>query len=610
MTRDQLRAKANELPLLPGVYLMMDKTGQVIYVGKAKKLKNRVSQYFQDTASHNEKTKMMVAHVDRFDTIIVRSEFEALVLENSLIKRHMPRYNILLKDDKGYPLVRLSRGRYPKFTLVNRPANDGAKYFGPFGGRYETRQAVDAVCQALRLPTCRRQFPRDIGAERPCLNFHMGRCDGFCRPEMPEAEYDRRMEQAAQLLEGRSKQLLRDMTAEMEAEAEALRFEQAAQLRDRIQAISALSKKQTVIAGLCADTDVWGVFRGAGKSGYAVLHMENGDLVGRETELLTAPMEESAAELLAAVTAQYYLPRAILPHEILLCVDTGDCEELSEALTQRAGHKVWVHVPQRGEKSTLADMAVRNAQEEVRRATTAEEKTAYTLEALQKMLNLPQPPRRMESFDISNTGASDIVASMVVYQGAKPLKSAYRRFQIKELTGGHPDDYGSMREVLRRRLQRAADGDEKFLPLPDVFLIDGGVIHADAVREVAEQFGCTVPIFGMVKDDRHRTRALVTPEGREIGIVNDQAVFSLVGQIQEETHRFAITYHHQHHTKSAMRSALDGVPGLGPKRQAELRKHFGTVKAIREADETALAAVLPQNVAHTLWIRLHEKEST
>ena len=610
MTKDELREKANDLPLQPGVYLMMDKTGKVIYVGKAKKLKNRVSQYFQDSAAHSVKTRQMVSQVDHFDTIFVTSEFEALVLENSLIKRHMPRYNILLKDDKGYPLVRLSRGRYPKFTLVNRPANDGAKYFGPFGGRYETRQAVDAVCQALRLPTCRRQFPRDIGAERPCLNFHMGRCDGFCRPEMPEAEYDRRMEQAAQLLEGRSKQLLRDMTTEMEAEAEALRFEQAAQLRDRIQAISALSKKQTVIAGLCADTDVWGVFRGAGKSGYAVLHMENGDLVGRETELLTAPMEESAVELLAAVTAQYYLPRAILPHEILLCVDTGDCEELSEALTQRAGHKVWVHVPQRGEKSTLADMAVRNAQEEVRRATTAEEKTAYTLEALQKMLNLPQPPRRMESFDISNTGASDIVASMVVYQGAKPLKSAYRRFQIKELTGGHPDDYGSMREVLRRRLQRAADEDEKFLPLPDVFLIDGGVTHADAVREVAEQFDCTVPIFGMVKDDRHRTRALVTPEGREIGIVNDQAVFSLIGQIQEETHRFAITYHHQHHTKSAMRSALDGVPGLGPKRQAELRKHFGTVKAIREADETALAAVLPQNVAHTLWIRLHEKEST
>ena len=605
MTKDELREKANDLPLQPGVYLMMDKTGKVIYVGKAKKLKNRVSQYFQDSAAHSVKTRQMVSQVDHFDTIFVTSEFEALVLENSLIKRHMPRYNILLKDDKGYPLVRLSRGRYPKFTLVNRPANDGAKYFGPFGGRYETRQAVDAVCQALRLPTCRRQFPRDIGAERPCLNFHMGRCDGFCRPEMPEAEYDRRREQAAQLLEGRSKQLLRDMTAEMEAEAEALRFEQAAQLRDRIQAISALSKKQTVIAGLCADTDVWGVFRGAGKSGYAVLHMENGDLVGRETELLTAPMEESAAELLAAVTAQYYLPRAILPHEILLCVDTGDCEELSEALTQRAGHKVWVHVPQRGEKSTLADMAVRNAQEEVRRATTAEEKTAYTLEALQKMLNLPQPPRRMESFDISNTGASDIVASMVVYQGAKPLKSAYRRFQIKELTGGHPDDYGSMREVLRRRLQRAADGDEKFLPLPDVFLIDGGVTHADAVREVAEQFGCTVPIFGMVKDDRHRTRALVTPEGREIGIVNDQAVFSLIGQIQEETHRSAVGYHHKRHTKTGLGSALEKIPGIGPARRKQLLKSFGSVKAIRAASLPALMEVVPSAAARAVWQYFH-----
>lgn len=606
MTKDELREKANDLPLQPGVYLMMDRTGKVIYVGKAKKLKNRVSQYFQDSASHTLKTRQMVSQVDHFDTIFVSSEFEALVLENSLIKRHMPRYNILLKDDKGYPFVRLGRGRYPKFTMVNRPANDGAKYFGPFGGRFETRQAIDAVCQALRLPTCRRQFPRDIGAERPCLNFHMGRCDGFCRPEMPEADYDRRIEQACQLLEGRSKQLIRDMTADMETEAEALRFEQAAQLRDRIQAISALSKKQTVIAGLCADTDVWGVFRGAGKSGYAVLHMEGGNLAGRETELLNAPMEETAAELLAAVTAQYYLPRAILPHEILLCVDTGDCEELSEALTQRAGHRVWVHVPQRGEKSTLADMAIRNAQEEVQRATTAEEKTAYTLELLQKMLNLPQPPKRMESFDISNTGSSDIVASMVVFQGGRPLKSAYRRFQIKELTEGHPDDYASMREVLRRRLQRAADGDEKFLPLPDVFLIDGGITHANTALEVAQSFGCTIPIFGMVKDDRHRTRALVTPEGREIGIVNQQAVFSLIGQIQEETHRFAITYHHQRHTKSTMRSALDGIPGLGTKRQAELKRRLGTIRAIREADEETLAAILPKNTAHAVWLHFHE----
>ena len=608
MTREELKEKANDLPLAPGVYLMMDRTGKVIYVGKAKKLKNRVSQYFQDSAAHTAKTRQMVAQIDHFDTIFVTSEFEALVLENSLIKRHSPKYNILLKDDKGYPFVRLSRGPYPRFTMVNRYADDGARYFGPFGGRYETRQALDAVCAALRLPTCSRKFPRDIGAERPCLNFHMGRCDGFCRREMPAEEYDRRIQQACQLLEGKSKQLLRDMTAEMEAEAEALRFEQAAALRDRINAIGALSKKQTVIAGLCADTDIWGIYRGSGKGCYAVLHMENGDLTGREAEVFDAPMEETEAEMLAALTAQYYLPRAILPHEILLPFETeGYCEDLTEALTKRAGRRVWVHVPQRGEKAELGAMAQRNAAEEAERATTAEERVAYTLRTLGKLLDLPAPPGRMESFDISNTGKSDIVASMVVYSGTRPLKSAYRRFRIQGLEG-HPDDYASMQEVLRRRLQRAADGDEKFLPLPDVFLIDGGETHARAALAVAEEFGVQVPIFGMVKDDRHRTRALVTPEGREIGIVTNQAVFSLIGQIQEETHRFAITYHHESHSKSATRSALEGIPGVGPKRQAELRRRFGTMRAIREADVESLAAVIPRPAAEAVWRRFHSEK--
>ena len=604
MTKEELRQKANDLPLVPGVYLMMDKTGKVIYVGKAKKLKNRVSQYFQESASHTAKTRQMVSQVDHFDTIFVTSEFEALVLENSLIKRHSPRYNILLKDDKGYPFVRLSREPYPRFTLANRYANDSARYFGPFGGRYETRQALDAVFAALRLPTCSRRFPRDIGAERPCLNFHMGRCDGFCRPEMTAEEYNRRIDQACQLLEGKSRQLLRDMTAEMEAEAEALHFEQAAAIRDRINAIGALSKKQTVIAGLCADTDIWGLYRGAGKCCYAVLHMENGNLTGRETELFTAPIEEEEAEMLSALTAQYYLPRAVLPHEILLPVDTGECENLSEVLTRRAGHKVWVHVPQRGEKADLRDMAQRNAAEEAERATTAEERVAHTLTLLAGLLGLGEPPRRMESFDISNTGKSDIVASMVVYSGVRPLRSAYRRFRIKELQG-HPDDYASMQEVLRRRLQRAADGDEKFLPLPDVFLIDGGQTHAAAAQEVADQFGVTVPVFGMVKDDRHRTRALVTPQGREIGLTANPAVFSLIGQIQEETHRFAITYHHESHTRSTLRSALDDIPGVGPKRKEALRRALGSVKAIREADVETLAAIVPRPTAEAVYRHFH-----
>ena len=338
--------------------------------------------------------------------------------------------------------------------------------------------------------------------------------------------------------------------------------------------------------------------------------MEEGNLAGRETELFSSPMEESQEDMLSALTAQYYLPRAILPHEILLPFESeGYCESLSQALTKRAGHKVWVHVPQRGEKEELRRLAQRNAAEEAERATTAEERVAHTLELLSRMLDLPAPPKRLESYDISNTGGSDIVASMVVYSGTRPLKSAYRRFRIKELEGT-PDDYASMREVLRRRLQRAADGDGKFLPLPDVFLIDGGVTHAQTALGVTEEFGVRIPIFGMVKDDRHRTRALVTPDGREIGIVTQQAVFSLIGQIQEETHRFAITFHHESHSKSATRSALDGIPGLGPKRREALRKHFGTIRAIREADADALAAVVPRTAAEAVWRHFHAPEKS
>ena len=344
MTKDELRAKANELPLLPGVYLMMDKTGQVIYVGKAIKLKNRVSQYFQDTASHNDKTRRMVSQVDRFDTIIVRTEFEALILENSLIKRHMPRYNILLKDDKGYPFVRLDeKADYPRFTLVTRPAEDGARYFGPFGGRSETRQAIDAVCAALRLPTCSRRFPRDIGKERPCLNHHIGRCDGFCRPDGPDAaEYRRRIAQAVRLFEGRLRQVTAELTAQMTAAAEALDFEQAAALRDRIRALSVLSKNQKVIAGICADTDVWGVHTGPARAGCAVLHIENGDLLGRRVEVL--PAAEDDAALLGAVVSQYYLDRELLPREILLPLPVEDMDTLSALLDEALRDRVHLYV--------------------------------------------------------------------------------------------------------------------------------------------------------------------------------------------------------------------------------------------------------------------------
>ncbi|MBQ3532875.1 MAG: excinuclease ABC subunit UvrC [Oscillospiraceae bacterium] len=610
MTRDELRQKANDLPLAPGVYLMMDKTGQVIYVGKAKKLKNRVTQYFQSGEGHNAKTRAMVSQVDRFDTIFVSSEFEALVLENSLIKRHQPRYNILLKDDKGYPFIRLEQGvLYPRFSLVSKMADDGARYFGPFGGRHDTHMAIDAVCAALSLPTCRRRFPRDIGKERPCLNYHIGKCDGFCLSDGPgQEEYRTRIDQAARVFSGKYKQLSAELQAEMERLAEDLAFEKAASLRDRIRALAVLGKQQQVIAGVCADTDVWGVYPGQVRCGCAVLHIQNGDLLGREVQVFSSAAEESESAILSSVLSQYYLDRGVFPAEILLPCALEDQDVFAQLLSEKAGHKVTVRLPQRGEKADLLKMAARNAAEEVERITTESERTYKTLEQLGALAGLTEAPHRLEAYDISNTGSADMVASMVVFHDGKPLKRDYRRFQIKTLE--HPDDYAAMQEVLTRRFRRYLEGDEKFDQTPDLLLIDGGQLHARAAQEALSSLGLSLPILGMVKDDRHRTRALMTAEGQELGIQQSPHLFSLIGRIQEEVHRFAITYHHEKHKRSSFASRLDGIPGVGEARKKALMKHFKTIKAIAAASVEELSAVIPQAAAGAVYHHFHKENDT
>ncbi len=608
MTKDELLEKANSLPLAPGVYLMHDKDDTVIYVGKAKKLKNRVSQYFQAGRGHDLKTQTMVSHVFTFETILVGSEFEALVLENALIKQYMPRYNILLKDDKGYPFVRLSREAYPRFSIVGRVADDGARYFGPFGGRLETRSALDAIANALRLPTCNKKFPRDIGKERPCLNHHMGRCDGFCRPEMTAEEYNRRMDLAVRLLEGKVRLVTAQLEEEMTCAAEELRFEEAAALRDQIQAIGVLTKRQKVIAGICADTDVWGLYLEA-KCCYAVLHYDQGQLTGKEAELFSASALDDPGEILSALLPQYYGGRGVIPREICVPAELEDREALERLLAEKSGHRVDLRVPQRGDRARVLELAQANAREEAERQTSQAERADRTLELLGKLMGLAGPPRRMESYDISNTGSDDIVASMVVFDGSRPARDSYRRFRIKEVTG-HPDDYKSMEEVLTRRLTHYMERDKKFMPLPDVLLIDGGQEHARVARRVTERFGLAIPIFGMVKDDRHRTRALVTPEGREIGIQGYQAVFALIGRIQEETHRFAITYNRQSHGRSVRGSTLDQIPGVGEVRRTALLKHFKSLRAIREASMEELLAVVPKNAAQAVYDWAHPAEET
>jgi excinuclease ABC subunit C len=599
---DTLAEKANNLPLLPGVYIMLDDRGEVIYVGKAKKLKNRVSSYFR--GEHLPKVAAMVEKVADFNVIVANSEFEALVLENSLIKRHQPHYNILLKDDKGYPFIRLDLSReYPVFSVTNRSEKDGARYFGPYGGRGMTQEIIDTICKALLLPTCTRQFPRDIGKGRPCLNYHMGSCAGWCLSDTPKADYDEAIRQAQLILDGRTDELTESLTEKMDEAAENLRFELAASLRDRIRAVQGLQNRQRVISTAFADTDAVGFCRGA-KSCFVVLHFIDGDLAGKDFEMISEPLEDDA-EAVSDLVRQYYASRGSWPRTVMLPLDTGDTEELERWLTETAGRRVSVEVPKRGDRAKLTETAAINAREEILRLTTLSQRRSKSLERLQKALNLPEFPERIEAFDVSNLGDTGIVAAMTVHVDGKPLKRDYRKFRIKDME--QRDDYASMRQAVGRRFQRYLDGDGKFSPLPQLLLIDGGETHAAAVREVLEEMGLDVPVWGMVKDDRHRTRALVSPDGLETGISGDQGVFSLIGNIQEETHRFAIEYQRSLRNES-FTSGLDKINGVGEKRRDELLKHFGSIKAIKSASLDELCRAVPKNTAAAVYEYYHQSE--
>ncbi|MGN0999107.1 MAG: excinuclease ABC subunit UvrC [Faecousia sp.] len=603
MTHEELKEKALSLPYAPGVYLMRDKTDQVIYVGKAKKLKNRVSQYFQDTASHTPKTRLMVSKIDHFDVIVAASEFEALVLECSLIKRYLPKYNILLKDDKGYPYIRLNRKDvYPKLTLVSKIAADGAEYFGPYGSRSTTNDVIEAIRVTLKLPGCSKEFPRDIGKDRPCLNYHMNNCAGWCQEGKSCAEYREAVEQARQLLLGNYKAVAEQIRGQMLQHAENMEFELAAGLRDRLNAVEALGQKQLVTAGALADTDVVGYGQTEGKACFAVLHFSGGNLLDKDYEVFSVPDDPEAA--VSSLMKQYYLCRGVAPKRVLLPFPIDDSELFAVLLEQQSGRKPHLHVPQRGGNMRLVELANKNAFEEAQRVTGKEERISGLLTMLGKMLAI-DPPKRIESYDISNISGTDIVASMVVFENGKPKKSAYKKFKIEGME--NQDDYGSMRQVLFRRLQHLKAGDKGFEETPDLLLIDGGVAHAGVALEVLRELELKIPVFGMVKDDRHRTRALVTPEGMEIAIDGQQAVFALIGSIQEETHRFAITYHRSLRSKRLRYSELDSIPGIGPKRKQELLKTMKSISAISQATLPELERLLPKDAAAAVYHHFHSE---
>ena len=462
---------------------------------------------------------------------------------------------------------------------------------------------MEAIRLTLKLPGCSRQFPRDIGKDRPCLNYHMNQCAGWCQESKTCTQYRERMLQARQLLQGNYKSVAEDIRQQMLSAAENLEFELAASLRDRLQSVENLGQKQLVTAGTLADTDVVGYGETEAKACFAVLHFSGGNLLDKEYEVFPRP--DDKVEAVSSLLKQFYLSRGLAPKRVLLPFELEDAELFSQLLEQRYGRRPKLHVPQRGDNVRLVELACKNAFEEAERVTGKEERVSATLELLGKMLAM-EPPGRIESFDISNISGTDIVASMVVFQDGRPAKSQYKRFKVEGLSD--QDDYASMHQVVKRRFAHYKAEDKGFEDAPDLLLIDGGVTHARTAVTALEELGLRFPVFGMVKDDRHRTRALVTPEGQEIRIDNNQSIFALIGNIQEETHRFAITYHRQLRSKRLRYSELDGIPGIGPKRKQELLRQFKSLTAIGQATLPELERILPKDAAAAVYHHFREKE--
>lgn len=605
----ELRKKAMQLPLTPGVYLMKNSSSEIIYVGKAKALKNRVSQYFGSEHNHTVKVRKMVENVDDFDVILTDSEFEALVLECSLIKQHSPKYNILLKDDKGYSYIKVTPGKWRNIYAVLQREDDGAKYIGPYMSSFAARNTVDEAKKIFRLPQCNKVFPRDFGKNRPCLNFFIGQCSGVCSGKVPFSQYNEAVEDALAFIKEGGTAALADLQKRMEDAAENLEFEKAARLRDRIAAIKRLGGKQKVMSADVREQDVFALVTGAASSGKAclsVLRFADGRLYDSENFITDVP--EDTAETLAELIRSFYMIRDFVPRRVSVDGEVADSVLLERWLSEKKGKKVIISHSTAGEQKKLFEMCRSNAAQYLTPLTgTAGRKTA-ALDELAGMLGLPAAPEFIESYDISHTAGSDNVAGMIVFRNGEPYRRGYRRFMIKGFTG--QDDYASMAEVLDRRFTRyeeEKESGEGFGRLPDLILLDGGKGQVSAVEPILKKHGLeNIPLFGMVKDGSHRTRA-IAKSGGEIAFTSKRRAFTLVAEIQEEVHRFAVTYHRQKHKASALSSTLTDIPGVGSSRAKSLLRHFKTVTAIKNAsvDELKNVSGISDSMAQTIYDALH-----
>lgn len=600
---DYLREKSNKLPLHPGVYQMKDKNGNIIYIGKAKLLKNRVTSYFHAVEAHNAKTYKLVSNIYDFDFIVTETELDALVLEASLIKLHSPKYNILLKDDKGFNYIRISGGDYPRISHSFRKDDPNSSYIGPFTSGYTVKQTIEECNRIFKLPTCEKVFPRDFFKERPCLNCHIGRCMGVCQGKVSKEEYAAIISQALNYLKNGSKESVERLTKEMEAAAENLEFERAAQLRDRIAAIKRAAKAQSIESGRSISCDVFAVSQNMKLTSVAVVKYRSGKLIDKENYFIGDEYNEQLMR--GEFLLQYYSNGREIPGEIYLDGDTEDNALLEEYFRKTAGHKVSINVPKRGEGLVLTTLAKSNADEylSLRVGRTSREITA--LQDLAKLLGLPKTPTLIESYDISNLGEQTRVAGMITYKNGRPYKAGYRRFNIKDVVG--IDDYGCMQEVIRRRFGRYIDGDESFSELPDLILLDGGAGHVNAVREVLDEMGINVSLFGLVKDDKHRTRA-ISDGGGEIQINANKSLFKLLTEIQDEVHRYSIDYQRKKHKQTQYELELTKIKGIGEKKALALLKKYKTKQGIREATVEALmeTAKINRETAENLHLYIQE----
>jgi excinuclease ABC subunit C len=618
-----IQEQLKKLPDSPGVYIMKDKDKNIIYIGKAKILKNRVRQYFQSSKHHSPKVQSMVANIAEFEYIVTDSELEALVLECNLIKKHKPRYNILLKDDKHYPYIKVTMNEeYPRIVITRKIEKDGAKYFGPYTSTTAVRETIDLIKKVFWIRTCKKEFPRDIGKERPCLNYYIKQCLAPCQGNINKESYRQMFRDICAFLDGKQDALIDKLTRDMHEAAERMDFEKAASIRDKINNIKQIAEKQKIISSTLSDQDVVAFAAGEDEACVQVFFIRGGKLIGREHFIIDGTSQMESQEVMTSFVKQFYNSTSYIPKEIVLQEDIDEASIIESWLTSRRGSKVYITVPRKGEKQKLIQMVAKNALETLQQFEGKLRKDKQFVQSalteLKNYLSLEKLPYRIEAYDISNTGGIESVGSMVVFKNAKPSNSDYRKFKIKSVIG--PNDYDSMKEILYRRFKRANkesdliksgelnEEDAKFYQLPDLILVDGGKGHVSSVKEILNELRINIPVFGMVKDDRHRTRAAAT-EDLEINIPVDSSAFRLLTQIQDEVHRVAITYHRKLRSKKIIQSELEAIDGIGSVRRKKLLQHFKSIDKIRMAtiDELTQVEGMDKRSAESVYNYFHAK---